>query len=250
MLDAGSRAALRTRAVAHRGRQADDPEQAISSLRRLPAWVRAVEVDVRLSADDVPVLMHDKTVDRTTDGRGPVVGLRASELGALSVEPGAGVPTLAAYLEACARRGVDELLLHLKVAREEALAATVADVRAARAEARCVLLVRDVSTARRARLVAPDVRVGLLATTRANFAERLALARSGEVSLLLTPHGDLRYFAEREVIGEARAAGVRVGASTLRSEAAHRAALRDGCDVIVTDRVHALDAAHGAPSGP
>lgn len=39
-----------------------------------------VELDLEFSADGVPILMHDETVDRTTNGSGPLSQLKFSEL--------------------------------------------------------------------------------------------------------------------------------------------------------------------------
>lgn len=66
---------------------------------------RGVEFDTMLSADGVPVLMHDDTVDRTTGGRGPVAGMTVAELRRLRVgdEP---VPLLAEALRRCADLGL------------------------------------------------------------------------------------------------------------------------------------------------
>lgn len=66
---------------------------------------RGVEFDVMLSADGVPVLMHDDTVDRTTNGRGEVASLTIAELRGLRVG-GEPVPLLAEALERCARLGL------------------------------------------------------------------------------------------------------------------------------------------------
>jgi len=54
----------------------------------LALGVDAVEVDVRLTADGVPVLLHDPTVDRTTDGHGPVARLTISALRRLDATAG------------------------------------------------------------------------------------------------------------------------------------------------------------------
>lgn len=66
---------------------------------------RGVEFDVVLSADGVPVLMHDDTVDRTTDGSGVVSRLALAQLRGLHVgdEP---VPLLAEALDRCAELGL------------------------------------------------------------------------------------------------------------------------------------------------
>ena len=57
--------------IAHRGNRVAAPENTLEALRQAVAMnVDAIEFDVRMTRDGVPVLMHDATVDRTTDGRG------------------------------------------------------------------------------------------------------------------------------------------------------------------------------------
>jgi glycerophosphoryl diester phosphodiesterase len=91
---------------------------AVTDARRAGAdWI---EVDVRISADGVPVVMHDPTVDRTTGGTGSVAGLTAGEISALDAGSwfgpgfaGEPVPTFAQVLADLAARG-GRLLLELK----------------------------------------------------------------------------------------------------------------------------------------
>ena len=64
-----------------------------------------VEFDTMLSADGVPVLMHDLTVDRTTDGHGKVADLTAKELRQMKLGSEA-VPLLAEALARCAELGL------------------------------------------------------------------------------------------------------------------------------------------------
>lgn len=69
--------------IAHRGASADAPENTMTAFEQAVALgVRALEFDVCLSADQVPVVIHDATLDRTTNGAGPVceVGCRAAGL--------------------------------------------------------------------------------------------------------------------------------------------------------------------------
>jgi glycerophosphoryl diester phosphodiesterase len=66
---------------------------------------RGVEFDVMLSADGVPVLMHDDTVDRTTNGRGPVAALTVAQLRRIDLS-GEPIPLLTEALARCAEFGL------------------------------------------------------------------------------------------------------------------------------------------------
>jgi len=60
-------------AVGHRGASAYAPENTVAAFdEAIRLGARAVEFDLRLTCDDVPIVLHDETVDRTTNGNGPV----------------------------------------------------------------------------------------------------------------------------------------------------------------------------------
>ena len=63
--------------IGHRGAAAYAPENTLAGLRKAKALgCRWVEFDVRLTADNQPVLLHDDRLERTTNGRGGVSGLQ------------------------------------------------------------------------------------------------------------------------------------------------------------------------------
>ncbi len=74
--------------IAHRGSSAEAPENTLPAFEAaLRHGADALELDVRLTADGAPVVIHDATLDRTTDGSGPVAqqalaDLRAVDAGA------------------------------------------------------------------------------------------------------------------------------------------------------------------------
>ncbi len=71
----------RTLGVAHRGASCYAPENTLGAFRRaLEDGVAAVECDVRRTQDGHLVVIHDATVDRTTDGRGLVGSLTLDAL--------------------------------------------------------------------------------------------------------------------------------------------------------------------------
>lgn len=95
------------RVIGHRGARDRAPENTLAGIRKArelgATWV---EFDVMLTGDDVPVLLHDETLDRTTDGHGPLAEKRLEELAGVDAgrkfDPafaGESIPTLAATIE-------------------------------------------------------------------------------------------------------------------------------------------------------
>ncbi|MEC4892501.1 MAG: glycerophosphodiester phosphodiesterase family protein [Oscillatoria sp. PMC 1051.18] len=78
--------------IAHRGFSAIAPENTLAALSAAiaaptlwyPGGVGAVEFDLQLSADGIPVIIHDSTLDRTTNGRGLVREKSLAQLKQLS----------------------------------------------------------------------------------------------------------------------------------------------------------------------
>jgi glycerophosphoryl diester phosphodiesterase len=70
--------------VAHRGASARAPENTLEAFRlAVEAGAGGLELDVHMSSDGEVVVIHDATVDRTTDGSGAVAGMTLGELRAL-----------------------------------------------------------------------------------------------------------------------------------------------------------------------
>lgn len=85
--------------IAHRGAHEIYPENSIDALlEAIRLGVDLVEVDLRTTLDGVIVNLHDRTVDRTTPGSGPLAEKTAAEAAAL------GIPTFAALLDAAEGR--------------------------------------------------------------------------------------------------------------------------------------------------
>ena len=73
--------------IGHRGAGADAPENTLAAFAlALEQNADGIEFDVQLSADGVPVIIHDDTVDRTCNGTGRVTDLTLAELQALTIE--------------------------------------------------------------------------------------------------------------------------------------------------------------------
>lgn len=76
---------------AHRGASGEAPENTLEAVElALRQGADGVEIDVQLSSDGEIVVLHDESVDRTTDGSGPVRGLAWSALRVLDASGGDG----------------------------------------------------------------------------------------------------------------------------------------------------------------
>ena len=100
--------------IGHRGAASHAPENTLAGIRKAAALgIAMVEFDAKLTADGVPVLVHDDRLDRTTSGSGPsrdasLATIRTLDAGgwfdpAFAGEP---VPTLAEALELCVSLGL------------------------------------------------------------------------------------------------------------------------------------------------
>lgn len=102
-----------TQVWAHRGARLEAPENTIPAFERaLDYGSDGVEFDVQLTADGVPVVIHDESVERTTDGQGLVVAHSLDQLRQLDASAGmagfAGtyIPTLAEVLDLIVPSGI------------------------------------------------------------------------------------------------------------------------------------------------
>lgn len=75
--------------MAHRGNRVYCPENTLASFRRaIDEGADIIETDLHLTADDILVCIHDATLDRTTNGNGPVAEKTLAELKQLSASYG------------------------------------------------------------------------------------------------------------------------------------------------------------------
>lgn len=118
--------------LAHRTAMGVAPENTLAGIRAAKRQgCKAVEFDVRLTADLVPVLMHDTTVDRTTDSEGDVAKLAFADLATLdaaatfgeSAFAGEPVPSLAEALVLCAELGLQP---HIEIKSDRRMAEATA----------------------------------------------------------------------------------------------------------------------------
>src|SRR5262245_12398618 len=252
------------RYVVHRGGAALWPENSLLAFRSALALnARLLELDVHLTADGEVAVIHDATLDRTTDGSGPVAARSAADLKSLRLRGPDGawtaewVPTLGEVLALAAPTGV-MLLVEIKTPgpavtyeRRGAHVAAVPGPRYPGLEKKVIEALTAVRMARRAllmafnpavleevRSLASDQPTALLVdrhhldSAGAPAVETVAWA-SGVVASFLGLHHAL---CSAEVVAAARAAGVALGVFTVNDEATMRRLAEMGVDVIISDR--------------
>ena len=93
--------------IGHRGAPRAVPENTIASFQKaMELGANGVELDVHLSKDGEVVVIHDETVNRTTNGCGKVADMTLAELRALSIKGGGTIPTLAEVIDALGKDAI------------------------------------------------------------------------------------------------------------------------------------------------
>ncbi len=170
--------------IAHRGGAGLRPENTIAAFdHAMTLGVDALECDVHLSRDGEPVVIHDPTLDRTTDAAGPVAALTVAELGRVDAGyrfavDGAyayrgtecRVPTLDAVIT---RYPAIPIVIEIKGDNPDVAARALAVVRAHRAEPRVILGGFSHAVLAAVRAAAPH-----LVTSASSVEARSALTRS------------------------------------------------------------------------
>ncbi len=230
------------RAVAHRGGGALAPENTLAAFEvGARHGYKMAEFDVKLSADDVAFLLHDDTVDRTSDGHGAAASLTYEAIARLDAGSwfdarfaGQRMPTLAHVA-----RTVDALgmLVNIEIkpspGREARTGELVAGEAARLWAGRTPALLSSFSEAalEAARLSAPHLPRGLLFTRLpSDWRER---AKRLECVSLHLEHRAL----DAALVAEIKGAGLRIMAYTVNDLARARALADWGVDAICTDRI-------------
>ncbi len=100
--------------IGHRGAAGHAPENTVAAIQKgIALGVDFIEIDVRRTADGGLVVLHDETVNRTTNGKGRVDRLSVQNIKAFDAGNGEHIPTVGEVLKAAAGRA--GLMLELKV---------------------------------------------------------------------------------------------------------------------------------------
>lgn len=235
--------------IGHRGARGEAPENTLPSfLHALQAGVRHFELDVRLSWDERPVVIHDLTVDRTTGDTGAVADFPAAQLAAMDARRNTagwaratGIPTLEEVLVACA--AADSWQLEIKSDAPARIRVLVRQMAALLAELKMtdavVLTSLDVEVLKIARKEAPALARGYVAETA--DPEPVKTAQKLECALLVSNWK----ITDSDLIARARSANLPVSVWTVNDLVVAERLFNLGVDSLITDFPTAL-LAHAA----
>jgi len=229
----------------HRGDRAHFPENTIPALQGvLDSDFDFVETDIQLTADGVPVLIHDLDVDRTTNGTGLVADLTLAEIKSLDAGTwysgeftGAQVPTLDEFLDIF-QSSKKKAMLELKgIWTEEQVRVVTGLIYARGVQGRVIFQAFDFETLEALQKAAPVFPRVLI--QRYLPSDPVALAnRYGAIAILTSPAS---LEADPSVVQKLHDAGLGIVLYTLNKKGRWSDALELGVDGIITDKPSSLD---------
>ena len=214
-----------SRVVAHRGATGLEPENTLRSFRRAAQeGADAIELDLRVSHDGSLVIMHDPTVDRTTDGTGPVSGMSLAELQSLNAGLGERIPTFEEALEAT------DLPIHAELKEADTVEPLAKLIWRQGLMERVTVISFDLETLLRVRISLPSIPVGLILFGAP--PEGIEQARSVDASVVSFEAAHL----STEMIERCREADLDTSAWTVNDPEQMRRMTSLGVDFVATDR--------------
>lgn len=239
--------------VAHRGAMAYAPMNTLAAFELAVAQgADGVELDVWLSQDDVPVVMHDFEVDKTTDGTGrlgsmPLAAIKALDAGSwFSAEyAGQRVPTLAEVFEAVGNKlWVNVEIKSLQVQNQNIAWHVTETIRKHNMQERVLVSSFNPLVLRQMRKLAPEIPLGYLDDVEIKRYIKLFLIGVDyhawhPASAQVTP----------ETVARAHQRGRRVNVWTVNDVNGALAMREAGVDAIITDNPDKLLAAFSEVQG-
>lgn len=210
--------------IGHRGGGAPAPENTLKSIRQGMECADFVEVDVRCTRDGVPVIIHDPTLERTTNGRGYIRDCTLEELKRLDAGEGEQIPTLEEVMNLV--KGRVGLVIELK---EGYFIERVCRIVSDYMPTSLMFVSFQMGALKEVKARLPDIPAGLI-YSRAMEAP-VDVCAAMKIDLLLPGYRII----DKKTIDEAHAAGLRVITWTLNDPEQIRRAAVLGVDGFATD---------------
>ncbi|KYG30008.1 glycerophosphodiester phosphodiesterase [Priestia endophytica] len=229
--------------VAHRGASAYAPENTIAAFdKAVEMKADYIEIDVQRSKDGKLVLIHDTTVDRTTDGSGKVGNLTFKELRNLDAGSwkgeqfaGAQIPTFDEILDRY--HGKIGILIELKAPElypgiEENVAKELKERNLDKPQNEKIIVQSfNHKSMKKMNELLPKVSIGVLTSSSADTTEQALQEFSTYADYFNPSYG----IVTEDLVNQVHSLGMKIGSWTVRSQEAADFLLDVGVDAIITD---------------
>jgi glycerophosphoryl diester phosphodiesterase len=218
--------------IGHRGARAYEPENTLRSFRKaIELGVDAVELDVRQTKDLELVVMHDPTVDKTTNGKGSVKDLTLQQIKKLDAAKKEKIPTLDEALDFIDKKV--KILIELKEMGYEDK--VVEAIRERGLEKNVIVVSFHEDALRKTRALDSEIETGLIYATHKNPV-KAGLELKAQYLL------PLYRFVHTANVQKAHENGLKVIVWTINTAAEAEAYAKKGVDGIASDRPDILKA--------
>ncbi|MEE9525894.1 MAG: glycerophosphodiester phosphodiesterase family protein [Candidatus Woesearchaeota archaeon] len=217
-----------TMIIGHRGAPKHAPENTIGSIKKaIELGADMIEIDTRLTKDKKIVIMHDHTVNRTTNGKGNVNNLTLKEIKKLKTKNNESVPTLQEVVSLLKKKKI-EINIHIK--DNEATDRVVNLIKKNNFQRKTMISSFDEDTLERVKKLSPAIR-----TAYAFAQPKLKCISIGKKLDVYAIHPMYNILTERMVL-RAHKNGFKVNVWTIRSKLhAMKAKFLYRVDGLITD---------------
>lgn len=233
--------------LAHRGASAYAPENTIAAFNlAFEMGADGIELDVTLTKDGIPIVIHDDTVDRTTSGKGAVKELTLEQIKQLDAsyqfekyrgEP-LRVPTLKEVLQAIGKRGIVNIELKSTTLKTDGIeAATLAVIKETGTAANIILSSFNPFALQRMHALEPRLPRGLLYAPNLPLYLRRAWLRPLARVTAMHPHCSM---VDARFVAWAKGKGLEINTWTTDDPAEMKRLVDLGVDAIMTNQPDVL----------
>lgn len=215
------------RLIAHRGAPRLLPENTVPSFAKaVELGATAIELDVHLTADGKLAVLHDETVDRTTNGVGRVADITLDDIQRLKIEGGFKIPSLDEVLDWAASSSV---YLHVEIKAAPALKPAVELLMKRNFVERAAISSFWHRAVQQVKAICPAMRTGVLYSAAPVQNTQLAIDAGADA---LHPH---HTYVTEDLVREARARKLGVVTWTVDTAGEMERLWRLGVDEVVTN---------------
>jgi glycerophosphoryl diester phosphodiesterase len=217
--------------IGHRGAGPPEPENTLRSfIKAVEVGVDGIEFDLRSTSDGNIVVIHDKTLDRTTNGRGTVGTLKLKELRHLDAGLGEKIPTFEEVISAFGHK----TLLHAELKETGFEDEVIRTVKACGIQEKFIASSFDTLVIQRFHDVEPHIRKALITDDMPLqvFEKVIELGVSGI-------HPSVRCFS-KELLEKATRHGLEINVWTVNDESTAAELFSCGVNGIITDRAESM----------